>query len=73
MKEYTYTVIVMPSWSGNGFRAICPVIPKCSVRGKTKKESIEKMRTKLDRRLDRMIERGEPIRHVKCCRRPVLS
>lgn len=61
MKEYTYTVILGPSWKGNGFRAFCPLLPGLSATGETRDEAVRKIRTALDRRLDRMIARGERI------------
>lgn len=71
MKEYTYTVILMPSGSGSGYRAVCPLVPKCMARGETKEEAVRKLRAMLDRRLDRMIARGEPIPDVGRCKRTV--
>lgn len=68
MKEYTYAVIVMPSWSGHGYRAICPVIPKFSARGETKREAVRKLQEKLDRRLDRKIACGEKVPDERCCK-----
>lgn len=69
MREYTYTVFVMPSWSGRGYRAVCPHVPDCVGRGETKKEAVERLRGKLDRRLDRMIARGERVCDPHCCTR----
>lgn len=61
MKEYTYTVFLGPSWKGTGFRAFCPLLPGLSAKGETRDEAVRKIRTALDRRLDRMIARGERI------------
>lgn len=71
MKDYTYTVIVMPSWSGHGYRAVCPLIPKFAVRAETKAEAVRKMKAKLSRRLDRKIECGEAVCDPRCCVRPL--
>ena len=61
MKEYTYTVILGPSWKGAGFRASCPLLPGLSANADTREEAVRKIRPALDRRLDRMIARGERI------------
>lgn len=61
MKEYTYTVILGPSWKGAGYRACCPLLPGLSTNAGTREEAIRKIRAALDRRLDRMIARGERI------------
>ena len=61
MKEYTYTVFLGPSWSGSGFRAYCPLLPGLNAKGETRDEAVRKIRAALDRRLDRMIARGERI------------
>ncbi len=61
MKEYTYTVFLGPSWRGSGYRATCPILPGLTARGETRDEAVRKIRAALDRRLDRMIARGERI------------
>jgi len=61
MKEYTYTVILGPSLRGAGFRAFCPLLPGLSASAETREEAVRKICTALDRRLDRMIARGERI------------
>ena len=61
MKEYTYTVFLGPSWKGTGYRAVCPLLRGLSANGETREEAVRKIRTALDRRLDRMIARGERI------------
>jgi|GEM_PF-5617698 len=71
MRSYTYTVFVMPSWSGRGFRAVCPHVPKVVGRGETKQEAVGRLRVKLDRRLARMIACGERVCDPRCCTRPL--
>ena len=61
MKDYTYTVFLGPSWKGAGYRAFCPLLPGLSASAQTRDEAIRKIRAALDRRLDRMIARGERI------------
>ncbi len=61
MKEYTYTVFLGPSWKGTGYRAFCPTLRGLSADGETREEAVRKIRSALDRRLDRMIARGERI------------
>ncbi|MGE5189578.1 MAG: type II toxin-antitoxin system HicB family antitoxin [Gemmatimonadota bacterium] len=61
MKEYTYTVFLGPSRSGAGYSAFCPLLPGLSASARTRDEAIRKIRVALDRRLDRMIARGERI------------
>ncbi len=61
MKEYTYTVILGPSWKGTGYRAFCPLLPRLSADAETREDAVEKIRAALDRRLDRMVARGERI------------
>lgn len=73
MKEYTYPVIIGPSFSGYGYRALCPLLPGCSVRGKTRDEAVARIRTALDRRLDRMVARGERVTGEKPRKRPSVS
>ena len=61
MREYTYTVFLGPSTKGNGYHAFCPTLRGLCADGETREEAVRKIRTALDRRLDRMIARGERI------------
>ena len=46
-----------------GFRAYCPELPGCSVRGESKEEVIERMYEAIPQRLER--ERRAPVRFAR--------
>ncbi len=60
VKTYRYTVLLEKREEG-GYRAHCPGLPRCSVRGATGEEAIRRIRLAIDRRLTTILSAGMPV------------